>query len=562
MFRDMAANFSTDRAAAINAFQFIHDSMLPSTMEVPGDTPSTFLGGGQLSPVIINGTAPTTDAARFVQELMTSGPTGTFITIQSPTQSPTVMRMKGAQAYAVFTDSAAFQGSTTNDSLLDVNMYKYITTGHASALILQKLYLIHDLFHVQNWGRFKDGETIFLQGFDLSGNLLQRIKIVDTVPNPIPASAYNVLTTTPTSGMVDPFVVLTDLMALGGEVFPILQISKQPHINTLVIRRLLYLWIRMANYRIAVLANVSGLSISKACYLLLSRANDNVAMTNNNPGNFSQEVFAGLAEKQSVMRATASIIADKNLEMSTYQKLATSAKDDIVTETKWRNKVRIFEFVALAVLAVVFIAAGILTGSMQMDTSNKIKASLGVFIITAFTVALILLVYNSKIVREGFAYSTGTSGAAYVNGTADQGFMNNVRTFVENTITVVSYLDSYDMAVNMNRAMFNDVDKYKNINNDLKVTDKRLADVTKYVDLKRVESNSRVYLFVTLTMILAVMLPIYVWAADRPSIRSWVMAVSGFIAFLALLIHAYESTSFVRTDGNKKYWGRPTAFDT
>lgn len=574
---------SNTKETATASLSFINQHMLP---QVNGNyLPSTFLGGGDLSKFTSatwpTGTTGFGDAAKFYYELFATAPSTALYVLKS-TLPLTGIIMNSTASSTSYSDYVAPAASGANvlatssstslvSGLLDINLYTWIdqstdASAKAFAGFMQRLYLIHDLFLPANWAAFKEGSTVYLQGFNTAGTCFPSIQLA-IIP-PTGATVYNVLASVPAGGTT-PYVLLSDLSLLGGERFPLLDMSTTTNLNTLLIRRLLFLWIRMANYQIATAAGTPAAPpavaaavpiIKQACYMLLSQANDNVDIGTTNGRKVNTAVLTGLADKQHVMRTTAGILSQMNSDLLTYQTSAQKSKNDIVSEQAFKKKVRIVEYVSLGILVMVFAASAFLAGSFAMDPTLKLKASLGVFLAAAFSVAVIVLVYQSKLLHiESFADNTIASGVQYSSGDST-GFVQNVSIFLSNTITLSNSLDSYDLATNMNKAMFNDSVKYTNTTQDIVVAGRRLQDMAKTVEVEKAQHNSFVYLFLTLTMVLAVMLPIYVWAANAPTIRMGIMVLSGAVAFMALLVHAFESTSIVRTDGQKKYWGQPAQY--
>jgi hypothetical protein len=235
-----------------------------------------------------------------------------------------------------------------------------------------------------------------------------------------------------------------------------------------------------------------------------------------------------------------------------------------VREQSLEKKIRIFEYITLALLVAVFLATAVLTSTPSIEAAVKVKISLGILGVSIFSVLVLIMFYQSKLVTEGFATLLQRSTSTTTNfepGDVNANFMVNVNEFLQTTITLMSYLESYDMITNMNRSMQKDYTMYRGVNNELIVAGRRLDGIARYSSLTRAERNSRFYLFIALTLILAVILPIYLWAVDYPTVRSASMGIAGVLAVFAIFLHTYETTSIVRTDGKKKYWGQPKDYE-
>jgi hypothetical protein len=259
-----------------------------------------------------------------------------------------------------------------------------------------------------------------------------------------------------------------------------------------------------------------------------------------------------------VFRETSGLVTDLSASMVENQKDANQINTNIEREQALEKKIRIFEYITLALLVAVFLATAVLTSTPSIEADQKVKISLGILGVSIFSVLVLILFYQSKLVTEGFSATLlKQTAGTFETDTTNSNFMANVNDFLQNTITLMSYLESYDMITNMNRSMQKDYTRYRGVNNELIVAGRRLDGIAKYSSLSRAERNSRFYLFIALTLILAVILPIYLWAVDYPAVRSASMGIAGVLAVFAIFLHTYETTSIVRTDGKKKYWGQP-----
>lgn len=583
-------SFNGSRNDLMTYMQYINKNMLNANVSC------SLLGGGELEKMVSSLDAaniiqytPTTRVGKFVGEVLTDGETvstpapPTFANA-STQGTASIIRVKNnntLQNLNTVTGSAQASGDVTAanlpDTVLDINLVSWLdnTVGSPSAAsraIYQKLYFIHDLFHAENWSKWKSGSTIFLQGVDISGAIRSaasdRAKLVSSGYQPAdPNAEYNILTEAKT-GSKKAYIRISDLENIGGdnrEKIPLSTLKTMDNLNILLLRRIFYLWIRLACNRIAAISTSSSKTlVLKTNYLILERTNKNVEMSNSDENTFSQTVIRELANKQSILRYNIATINQYSTNMQLQQKKAFQAKDDVIANQKLEKKIKTFEYISLALLGFVFIATLALTGLPDMTKDMRLKASFGVLIFASVVISTILLIYTKEF-KEGFAVlnSTAMMGAARTatySDTTKDAFMKQAALFAENTVTIVSFLDSYDLSLNMNRVMTEDQTKYSGLNNDLQVVARRLDDMTKYVDLQRVQRSSRVYLYITLTMILAVMLPLYVWAEEYPSVRIGMLVISGTLALIAMVIHAYDTTSIVRTDGQKRYWGQPAAF--
>jgi hypothetical protein len=521
---------------------------------------------------MIGGSIPSgSDGYKFLYDLFQNTNSATFIPVSpsSPPINANVLSIGGTSYTSVARASGnVLDGANTlMPTVADVNMYPMITAtgnGLACKKILQKLYFIHNIFDYSNYDTFRGGWTdgsmdVTLTGFLSDGSLALNVKLVNE-GYAIRGDEYDVINGSGSASGKKLIVNILDLEDLGGESIPLRKIAENTAYSILPLSRLFYLWIRMANYRIAMRYNDDGWR--RAAYNLLAKYNTSMDITSSfmsgNKATNTTGLIDNLQKKTTTFRQTAGYVTFLSDNVIENQKMAVSLNTEIQSERKIEKKVKIFEYISLAILVTVFVAVSALTGFPGMDASSKFKVSLGILGATLMTLMVIVPVYQSKYVKEKFI--GGPSRVSYGTSTEDQAFMEQIKIYLENTIILMTYLDSYDLATNMNKAMQNEYSQYRGINMELVVAGRKLDGINKYVDLTKTERNSRVYLYISLALILAVMLPVYIWAVDYPSIRTASMVTVGVLSTIAITLHAYETTSIVRTDGNKKYWGQPKAY--
>lgn len=562
--------FPEDKDSAVEAATFINGNLLARSGV---NVNSIFLGGGNIG--TFDSVAPTgNNAEKFFKEIFNSTFTATTPPLfKSPVVVPKVLdKTTSPPAYTNFAPGTTYDATKyaennadwafgVKKSVVDVNFYNSMEPTQPFAKIVHKLYFIHDLFKKENWETWKQDKPLTLRAFDMSGTVQTTVKLVaDNYTNAV--NEYNILTTSPVAGN-KPFVRIGDLENISGEALnardriELRQLKRIDFLNTLVIRRLLWLWIRMAHTRVAFTGSPQNSDYIGVNVKMIAYAVEDTESSST----FSTTVLLGIAEKQRLFRTSTKLVSDLNTEVDQGKKFAQSAKDRVRSENAIERKVRIFEYTTLALMICIFILTTVSTGYLSLDKGMRLKMSLGVLASFILSAIIILLLYNSKLVSEPFSLPFSQQTTVINNAGVDAaGFMANVNAYLNITITASAYLDSHDMVQNVNRAMQRDAVKYDSINKDLKVSGRRLDDLGKFIDLTRVERNARMYMYLSLSLILACLAPLYIWADKHPNVRIGAMGVALFLALIVLVIHAFETTSFVRTDGNKKYWGTPTDF--
>jgi hypothetical protein len=559
------ADFGTAKTEAIKSLANINTNVLQKADRTLFS--SVWFGGGTFSN-LKNGDITGNDAQKFISELFKQ----VAVLFKTSPTSANVLLTTSRTAYTSISsanDPRLYDSATPRrikNDVIDVNFITWLGTDAqnlAFQKILVQLYLLHDLFSTQNWGKFKStwpsGSTVYLQccKMPVGGvtTLVKNVKLIDDGIT-LQSDEYNILDPSTYAGKTKATVKLRDLSAIGGETIPLREIRQKSSLNVFPIRRIFYLWIRMAQYRITTV--LPEHAFKEAAFKLLEKYNKQVEMKSSFISDADTGLFAGISEKQNVFRETSGLVTDLSASMVENQKDANQINTNIEREQALEKKIRIFEYITLALLVAVFLATAVLTSTPSIEADQKVKISLGILGVSIFSVLVLILFYQSKLVTEGFSATLlKQTAGTFETDTTNSNFMANVNDFLQNTITLMSYLESYDMITNMNRSMQKDYTRYRGVNNELIVAGRRLDGIAKYSSLSRAERNSRFYLFIALTLILAVILPIYLWAVDYPAVRSASMGIAGVLAVFAIFLHTYETTSIVRTDGKKKYWGQP-----
>lgn len=563
-------SFSSQRKNAIDALTNINRKVIHQ----PGlNLSSVFLGGSEDTwhDIILQKNA-THASVRFMTELFSDSTTAKDVSLKLKQPMPLSVNvlMSGASQYTTYTqiDSVLSSDSTElKPNVVDINFYSFIdqanTVGQEFAAMLQKLYLTHDLFSVTNWSKIggNNMQDIYLQGCRTDG-VLTKVRLLREGQSPS-SLEYDVCTTrnadltSAISANRTPVVSIVDLENMDDMYpIPLRTLAKDRTLNTLPFRRLIYLWVRMANFRLSVFSKLGenkGQPWKKPCYMLLERDNKQTDM--NAPFMMGDDSNAGLLDalqsKENVFRQTTGIINDLSSDITEQQKAAKATAASVQDERITEHKVKIFEYTSFSVLICVFIGAVIVASHPSMDSTTKVKTSIGIFGMTVLASLVMVFVYRNTGITETFAE------VYYTDGTASTSFMANVKTFLQTTTTLTTMLTSYDMATNMNRAVQKDYAKYRVVNKELVVVNRKLDGINRYAGVSKTERSSRMYLFVFLALLLATMLPLYNMAASQPMLRTAVVVILGTLSVIAIALHSYQVTSIVRTDGNKKYWTPP-----
>lgn len=566
------AGYNDYASQAISQLININKTMINGSYGTPLN--SIFLGGVSLAKFdpTKSPSTPTGNSEKFINTVFTqpaaaaAAAAPAFLDIQTRLAAPSnnIVLIASGTSYTTFTSGSTLNGTTLVPNLRDVNLYSWCSSGSTEfCLILQKLYYIHDLFQLNNWETFTKGGSVILRGFTTAAVVYNsNVKLVTTDTYTLSASEYNVLQT-PSSGT--PVVYLKDLIDIGhGDAankidFNYLKTVK--NLNTLIFRRLFYLWIRMAQYRIASTADFSSSipwtstiseQVKQCQFYLLTAANNAITSSN-----FTQTIYNAINQSQTGYRTTAATLNDLTTQINSGKGDLIRNQNAVQNNSKTYKIITIFQYTLLAVLGTVILAAAV----VGMGATTTVRSSYSVMILmgTIISAMIVMLVYQRYVPKETF--TAGITGAATTQ-TNDTGFMQNVQIYASNTFTALAYLDSYDIISNFNRAIQQDMNRQYIANSDIGVSAQRLDSISKIVELNKVQANARIYLLIFVTVVIGVLVPVYVWAENAPNIRYIALAIAVGMILMAIVMYGYQVTSLVRTNGEKKYWGQPIAYAT
>ena len=580
---------------AIDQLIFINQRMLNSTTGHPLN--SIFLGGGNL----VNMKTPAqpasghgaNNAENFMIEIFsTVSASDATLAIKGGVSLDSIVLLKGQVDYGTFTpgttmtdDTAGARSDTIglDPALRDVNLWAWCTTASSKFLsILQKLYYIHDLFNMYNWNNFRSNNTVRLHGFiinnaNASVGYVPAVRLITIDSYALQANEYDVLNGSPGGVHTVPVIFLKNLIDVSGDgsnTIDFNYLKTMTNINTLIYRRLFYLWIRMAQFKIAsiAVANASAVSGSSTAgsaaniiltnvskvqtcqFRLLYLANQYLA-TNSS---FNKALFGAIADRQANFRVTAANVKALNTQINAGKNVMTNNQNTITTKTKTNKVITIFQYTMLAILGAVIAAAAAVASGIGTSVTTRSSYSVLILMGVVVSVLIVMLVYQHYVPKETFTSTYGNTLS--VTASNSDGFIENVLQYVQNTVTAIAYLDSYDMIDNVNKSVQQDMVRYQIANNDINVSGQRLDTIAKYVELTSIVMNARVYLLIFITMVIGITVPMYVWSENSPTMRYIILAIAALVTLIAIVMYGYQVTSIVRIDGEKKYWGQPSAY--
>jgi hypothetical protein len=132
------------------------------------------------------------------------------------------------------------------------------------------------------------------------------------------------------------------------------------------------------------------------------------------------------------------------------------------------------------------------------------------------------------------------------------------RDYLVKLLLLVQNITSYRSFGNATYSMAKEYRYYKDHNQQLFNTGHKYRSAHKASDLHRKKYAATISLFIILSIIVALLVMGYIFANEKmPHAQPYVLGIGGFFTFVVFVFYILEITSYVRTDGNKKYWSQP-----
>lgn len=255
----------------------------------------------------------------------------------------------------------------------------------------------------------------------------------------------------------------------------------------------------------------------------------------------------------------------------TIDKGKTSVKNQVErvhTESKYESRSKSMTIASFAIFLVVAVGA-VFTLVLPLEKPKRLMAAGAVLTIASVT-ALILSVVFSKTVVESFAsYSSAFVSpfgidkmvASIQKDYGDILFSGEMRRqvleYLQQCSILVSAVKSYQILGNINYTMAKENRYYTDMSSQITVSNEKIRGTHRTSDLIQKQYSANMYLFITLSIIIGATLLAFIAFDNYAGVRMFILGIAAFFVVLAIVIYVLEHSSYVRTDGDKKYWSQP-----
>lgn len=483
-----------------------------------------------------------------------------FFDVQTPAPTVTVhVKEKGASTYtakAMVTVNASLSNTwnddirnkiaTNTNQVVDVNLYSLATNSECHDF-MNALYAWHDLCNDDKWELFMNNSNVSLKKAQLS-------------------SGSNVEEQITKSGAISGFKEkMNNLLSFNAMV-------NSTTVDRFMVQRLLYVYIRLLQFHL-------GMRYVKKAY-----DND---MANKKFAWALPAAVIGILERD----ANDLGLVIKNVEDITMQRKGEYTKlntdigklhdvidkgktsirnqvDRVHSESKYESRSKSMTIASFVIFLVVAVGA-LLTLVLPLEKPKRLMAAGATLMIAALS-ALILSVVFSKILVESFvSYQSGFINPLGADSIADTISIENgmvlfsgemrrqVLKYLQQCTILVSAVKSYQILGNINYTMAKENRYYTDMNSQIIVSNEKIRGTHRTSDLIQKQHSANMYLFITLSIIIGATLLAFIAFDNYDGVRMIVLGVAAFFVILSFVIYVLEHSSYVRTDGDKKYWSQP-----
>lgn len=209
----------------------------------------------------------------------------------------------------------------------------------------------------------------------------------------------------------------------------------------------------------------------------------------------------------------------------------------------------------------------IIASSIYMLYSPNVPYAIKKMVVSIFVAVSILLFIIMQIIKrfmltENFIVSPNVSRKE-INTTNNLDIYKNtllttlneeMLKYLNNTINVVSFMESYKTYGNINYSMNKEYQYYKNLNDILAIDKNKMDQANRVNYYNSYVTRYRIYFFITLLLTITILSLLSIYA---PAGQDFFTILGIVILIIITYLYIVNVNNLVRTDGKKLYWGHP-----
>lgn len=426
----------------------------------------------------------------------------------------------------------------SNAKVNDINVYNLCTDATCQTM-LNALYAWHDLTSETNWATYMSGSNVTLKKAEITAtgsNATETIRKGDS--NTFKGDMNNIMN------------------------FGLLEGTKD--IDMFMVRRVLYIYIRLFQFHIAMRVAMTY-TTNKIAWALPTSIISLLERDISSLDRVIQKVDDITLQRKQEYKGTNDSINTLYDTIQEQKEYIKNQVERVGTESKYESRGKSMTIAALVILIAVIIGA-ILVLVLPLEKRKRLIGA-GAVLGVASIGALIMSVVFSKVVVEGFASAfVDPYGADQIANTinAENGTIlfsgemrRKVLEYLQKSAMLVTSVKSYQILGNINYTMAKESRYFNDMDTQMKLAGERIKGNHRSSDLMQKQNSASMYFFVSVSIIVGAALVSLVAFDESPMARLITYIVAGFFLVLAMIIYVLEHSSYVRTDGDKKYWSQP-----
>lgn len=343
-------------------------------------------------------------------------------------------------------------------------------------------------------------------------------------------------------------------------------------VDRFMVQRLLYVYIRLLQFQLGMRyvknAYTSGIADKKVAWALPAAVIGILDRDTRDLGTVIKNVEDVTLQRKGEYTKLNTDIGKLH---DTIDKGKTSIRnqiDRVNTESKYESRSKTMTIASFVILLVVAIGA-VVTLILPLEKPKRLMAA-GATLTVAALSALILSVVFSKTVVESFAsYRSAFVSPLGADTIADTISIENgiilfsgemrrqVLQYLQQCSMLVSAVKSFQILGNINYTMAKENRYYTDMNGQIVVSNEKIRGTHRTSDLIQKQYSANMYLFITLSIIIGATLLAFIAFDNYAGVRTVILGIAAFFVVLSFVIYVLEHSSYVRTDGDKKYWSQP-----
>lgn len=418
---------------------------------------------------------------------------------------------------------------------VDINVYQI--AGAPARKTLDSLYAWYDLLRDDKWLQFAAGQKVSVATADKASKTTKTVSLTDMEPLKVVLSE-------------------TGIKELAESKFA-----------PFALRQLVQLYIRILSFYV-VLHRLSStqagdyISLAHGIYYALHYHIDNMTVGADSP---AQRMTGAVTRRVGYYNSTLQHINGLSSEYTDARKQLQDTAARMAAERQNTRAASIISATSLSVLAATCVVSIVAHTAPMESQSRLIVASASVAL--AAVAALALTVAFSRSVTEGFASardfaltkgSTYASDASYADRISDysNAFLELANKYITSVRDINQNMQAYQLFNNATGALVKESRYFDESKQQLDLATRNHRAMHRISDLSQKQAAATTYYCVTMALVVSTTL-LAILAVPQSSTA--IVAAASVVTVAATTLYLLQRSSYVRTDGDKMYWGAPPA---